>query len=484
MKHRFVVFLSLTVLLAAGFLYAVVKAETGSTRLVILPENVTGDPKAAEGLVVSFDIFTEIGIENNPYEDIHPEAEFDTGVYRSEVTYRADGPVLQYEIIPGNRDYREELSHYLDEKRIYEYTRMGMYGLESGRYHFGLIYNLLHGTLIKKWEEAGKPRILALSDYMDYYPMVEEVYPPGWELRVGFSSHGYASLTEQDSIQDKTISPFEAAMALRELKDFFRIPVLKGEQWIMTENTYNPDPLGTEHFEPKFINTNNDRNIFVTFCSLAENGQPVDTSLIPGGYGIYILPYVSSKENGGRKSYIKTEGLRLFSPLDPNTDVRKLGMSLDGKTLYVIYIKNGEYFVRIIDAETAEVYTDVSLGEDNRTYDSDFNEILFPFEDYFAVWMNPGVVENRRLFVLGRKDDGHMGMVMDIPFTEGIYPSALSFDGTRLAVASTDYYTVQVVVYSKDGLLYQGFFEHSMYVERLDYSYGGSVQRLSIRWSK
>ena len=483
MKHRFVIFLSLTVLLAAGFLYAVVKAETGSTRLVILPENVTGDPKAAEGLVVSFDIFTEIGVKsiNN---DRHPEAEIDIGVFRSEVTYQANSPVLQYEIIPGNWDYREEQREFLDEARWRDCTNRGYYGLSDGNYRRTnpqkYITDLLRGTLKTKWDKAGKPRILVLSDYLDYYPMFEDVYPPGWDI----GEHGYISLIGQDHIQEKTLSSFEAAMAIRELKDFFRIPVLKGDQWTMTENTYYPDPVGTEHFVPIFINTNNDRNIFVTFCSLAQNGQPVDTSLIPGGYGVYILPYVSSEENGGGKSYIKMEGLRLFSPLDPATEVRKLGMSPDGKTLYVIYIKNGEYFARIIDAETAEVYTDVSLGEDKRSYDSDFNEFLFTFENYVAVYFHPGSTADNRLIVLGRNTDGCMGIVLDIPYADGFFPHALSCDGTKLAVADSDYYTVRVAVFSEKGLLYQGSFKHSMLLEKYDYSYLGTMERLSIRWSK
>ncbi len=487
MKHRFILFISLTVLLASGFLYALIEAETGSTRLVILPENVTGDPKAAEGLVVSFDLFTEIG-ERNPYGDRNPAAEIDTGVYRSEVTYGADGPALRYEIIPGNWDYRVEQEHYLDQYDLYEFTRLGAYGPYSG-YSFGrgsewYVYDLLHGTLRTEWEKAGKPKTLVLSDYMEYYSMVEDVYPPGWDFGVGYSTHGYLSMIGQDSTQEESAFSLHAATALRELKEFFRIPVLTGDQWIMKDNIFYPEPVGTEHFVPRFINTNNDRNLFVTFCALAENGQPVDTSQIPGGYGIYILPYVSIEENGGGLSYIQPEGLRLFSPLDTDIEVRKLGMSLDGKTLYVVYIRDGEYFARIIDAETAEVYADVSLGRDNRLYDSDFNESVFPFEEYVAVWNHSGRSEDDRLFVLGRNADGRMGILMETPYNDAYYPMALAFDGEKLATAYTDYYTVQVAVFSEEGLLYHGSFEHSMWFELIDSTYIGSMERLNIRWSR
>ena len=451
---------------------------------MILPENVTGDPKAAEGLVVSFDLFTEIG-ERNPYGNRNPAAEIDTGVYRSEVTYGADGPALRYEIIPGNWDYREEQRLYFDKQEMYDFTRLGAYGLDpvgTNRYNQTMyIHDLLCGDLRSKWEEAGKPKTLVLSDYMDYYPMVENVYPPGWDI--GYTG-GYASFIGQNNGETEYFSSLKAAKAIRALQDFFRIPVLAGDQWTMTDNVFYPEPVGTEHYVPDFINTNNDRNLFVTFCALAENGQPVDTSQIPGGYGIYILPYVSIEENGGGLSYIQPEGLRLFSPLDTDIEVRKLGMSLDGKTLYVIFIRNGEYFARIIDAETAEVYTDVSLGRDNRIYDSDFNESVFPFEEYVAVWNHSGRSEDDRLFVLGRKTDGQFGIVFETPFNYEFYPMALAFDGEKLATAYTDYYTVQVAVFSEEGLLYHGSFEHSMWFELIGPTYIGSMERLNIRWSR
>ena len=53
-----------------------------------------------------------------------------------------------------------------------------------------------------------------------------------------------------------------------------------------------------------------------------KTAKLVDMSHIPGGYGIYILPYVQSEADGFPDTYQCADQLACFFPLDPAVEIR------------------------------------------------------------------------------------------------------------------------------------------------------------------
>lgn len=105
-------------------------------------------------------------------------------------------------------------------------------------------------------------------------------------------------------------------------------------------------------------NTLINRMLFIVNNRTAK-GKMVDTSQINGGYGVYELPidvgYVRRKI--GRKSIVVPDPkplsnqLAMVYPLDEENEYVEMSMSDDHRYLAVFSVKDGKYFVEMVDAD-------------------------------------------------------------------------------------------------------------------------------------
>ena len=87
----------------------------------------------------------------------------------------------------------------------------------------------------------------------------------------------------------------------------------------------------------------------------------MDTSLIPGGYGIYAMNYTAGKvqhqgnaiqtlENGR----LHLDSLQLVYPIDPKEEFLDLCQWSDGKTLLLYTRENNVYYLTVISMDTMQ----------------------------------------------------------------------------------------------------------------------------------
>lgn len=293
----------------------------------------------------------------------------------------------------------------------------------------------------------------------------------------------------------------------RALRDFFRIPMLPN-QYIDIEMGENPEELfeiTTEwdntmdqdmfYMETECVYT--DRNIYLWFDNTTSKGNRVDTSLIPGGYGIYVLPYGPMSQQAGAKpdevNYdLNEDGLRVFCPLQEEDRILHVSLSLAQDRLLVYVDEQGKLLCKVLDANTAEIMQVLDLGKlakeepygkeqyvtmlDNNellreqqfrelrtkganavtpaTYEDDYTYLLFtesyhserPAEDVEIIH-DPQVIATA---LVARQPDGTYAVPIHVAATEveqrvdfgplSSMPYTLNYDGHRLAIAGLSYY--------------------------------------------
>ena len=164
--------------------------------------------------------------------------------------------------------------------------------------------------------------------------------------------------------------------------EFFKIPVLENEVYTLSmEKDANGNVIGYgmasanmgmgsgEGDIPEFNNEEWDNfefnthsyvgggDAYFTFNTHSYNQQVVDTSLIPGGYGIYYFPYDEEKEE------IYPEKLQMVYPLDPKLDVINLTRDVRGENLLLFTMEDAEAYMYVIDIETMILVEKFNLSE-------------------------------------------------------------------------------------------------------------------------
>lgn len=91
-------------------------------------------------------------------------------------------------------------------------------------------------------------------------------------------------------------------------RDFFKIPVIADEQVEISVSkgaggrgiSYGLKSTDSDSFSIRSESALTDDACYFTFTTRTVYGDIVDTNLIPGGYGIYRLPYFDGKTPSGR----------------------------------------------------------------------------------------------------------------------------------------------------------------------------------------
>lgn len=194
-----------------------------------------------------------------------------------------------------------------------------------------------------------------LAEYMDYYSLEGLFDLPG---QIGLMWSEFDTTWVHEIISDDMV---------QQINDFFRIPIL-GDYIVEfsinkheTGNSYGTSYGGgivEDIYKPAFGGVYVNDTCYITFNAVADSGEVADTSLIPGGYGIYQMN-VETNEEG---NLIPGEPfISMVYALDPAEEFYYLYTSDDGKHLY-LHTWIGDSLMRtIIDIETMTCLQKIEL---------------------------------------------------------------------------------------------------------------------------
>ena len=283
---------------------------------------------------------------------------------------------------------------------------------------------------------AGKERSMELDmkQYFKFYPV--DLYMQKGLLQVT------AAATEADHGQRNT--PGTKEYVSSKLNDYFRIPVADGEKMILkVDKTNGSSNVYHRYFGRQFTMSTyaaaTSDAIYFTFNTFAGEGKIVDTSLIPGGYGIYRLPIGQSTGSGKAPENISASDLLIDElsnvlPLNPSVNICDLRLDSREKRLFLYTLEeNDDYWLTVLDLDTMEVLQKLNLSCESEVY-------TWPWcqADDFLVFSTE---QTLLLFTAG--EDGRFEKEFEIPLpseedalfyldTEGSFV----WDGKRLAFSA------------------------------------------------
>ena len=384
MRKSVILFMTMIVLSVAMIVYGCIFVDSRIGEAVLTEETAEGNRAAADGLTVGF--------RADSADDLHwiNSYDYSTGTTessfkRGEMDKTADSLVYDDIRFTG----WSEVPYYTQLR----YDRLD--GLQEKQIH--AFYNKIQQKVkTVGTEEKGEIR---LKDYLDYYPV---------SFRFQFGNKIYNSdnaLTglkvydERNMLSPESGASYEADVDLyTAFNNLFRIPVIDNEyqQYKVSgvehydcetslgyktdikkpsgagEDFYEFDPIiviqeentmdGRDWSHPDLSSEYNLKNrmLFIVNNRTAK-GASVDVSRIADGYGIYELPIEvasSATVMKGRRSWTVpdpkplTDQISMVYALDEDAEYVEMSLSGDHRYLAVFSVKDGAYFVELIDADT------------------------------------------------------------------------------------------------------------------------------------
>ncbi len=307
--------------------------------------------------------------------------------------------------------------------------------------------------------DAENIRQIHVADYYQYYPISGTLNLPGLK-EVKWDDTYYAVL-KQTNLDEEYKHIIDTMNAFQ---DYFKIPVLSNDTMEIqvrvnsqgdvtsTRTGYGTDTLYS--IETESVVTED--TCYFTFGTRSRNGQYVDTSLIPGGYGIYALPF--------SKDGVLLDQMSTAYPLNPSTQIESMKLSSDHSHLLLFTEETDGYYFTEIKLETMEIIQKLNLN-----VNTFYGHMLHVTDDYFAFYgSDSSDVSGYRVF--SRDESGQFKYDFLIPSPKGeerdyfnFYSEAtFAYDGERAALTGTAVSTSHwssaftVAVYDKTGMLYCG----------------------------
>ena len=384
-----------------------------------------------------------------------------------------------------NTDTGVHLESYLEYGLDYEKDAEEQQGL-------GKAFKQLADT-IGPGEEA--ETTVYVKDYFDYYPLSMSVDIGGRFFN--FTESEYLQYCP-DGEAVVELSPEYDVELFAHLRQFFRIPVLPDQTVSISIGKHTNGHIGSmgsgsTDSDCFYMNTHSvvtPGMCYFTFSPLSEQGKLMDLSLIPGGYGLYALPWTA--EGGVYGDTVQAHGdqLAMVYPLSTEAEILLLQLSDDGSALLLHTKENDRYILTVIDLATMTTRQKLDVcawpEEDHGlgVYGSQTDGTR-----YFAAM--PGY-ENFYLLV---EENGQYTVKFSHPWDNELnmhhYFTDLCWNGETLAIGYSSHYRqgfpVQfgVAVYDADALLYTGTYGTSLHTGTAEnfYSYYCQpAQAMQLRW--
>ena len=292
--------------------------------------------------------------------------------------------------------------------------------------------------------------------YLEYYPLEGQIDLPGYQ-------------TVFSEIQPWMQDSEEIA---RRFNDFFKIPVY-GEfsaefeiNKTSSSSTYGAKPY--IDYYPSFTGVATENVCYFTFDPVTEKGGVVDTGHIPGGYGIYSLPYEGNQLDFDR--------LKMVFALDPTQRYEGMSLSGDGKRIRLLTWQGENLMLTVIDIASLKQVQSVKLLTANEEVYLD----VIPYDDFILIMENRYHSDQDVVIVWEELSDGSFRCAIKADvgyevFPEGgklylfsWYENAVDYKDGKLVVIknrlirdeqfyrNSNYCDIYVVVYDASGMRYAG----------------------------
>lgn len=342
---------------AASFTFAAVRGQMADCR--ITEKTIVGDAAAAAGLSASFGM----GLQNQLYwRNVFTYGGADDGADVQETAFSRKNPFpadkkgpVPYVRLTGYMTSGNALDDILTDPAEGYPIRQEL--LAQVRQEFFTAGAAERVQEIKRALPADgeTTQDLKLKDLFRYYPI---------EGDLTGTSIWAASL-------DNAVYASEDSVKLgQDLNHFLRIPIPETESSGFSVGKYPDGSLNfnyyqgkencsqqEDHFDFCSIACSTPDAVYFTFDTHTDDGDVVDTSLIPGGYGIYRLPYDREKE------IFLSGKLEMVYALDPKKQYTDIYASPDGAKLFLVSqaarlaavgVKEVQATAEIIDVRTMQ----------------------------------------------------------------------------------------------------------------------------------
>ncbi len=334
MRKTLALFLALIIALISAYSLAFTAVNKEKDNVIISEKYIYGDKSYAENVDVKFKaLYSENLLWDIKYDIASGKAETDFSIYKNR--------------IPREFEHTNEL-------RLYSNLHYSSYGnIPVNNKGIDRAFLELAKTATP-YVDAKK--VIYISDYTDYYPVTVDASLENFYLDSSFHSQLRENETE----------------LIKAIEDFFKIPVQKDHRIQISlqidENgniTHTGTATATEEdtYEGFSFYANSvvtDKECFIYFYDRSEYGEKADTSEIPGGYGIYRLPYSST----GTYVTFDTENLKNVFPLKNGESIYQIELSADKKELYMMSQKNNVIHLTVIDAKTYKEKSKVIISDE------------------------------------------------------------------------------------------------------------------------
>lgn len=381
-----------------------------SDDVTVTRQTLYGDPAAAEGV--------NILVRNHYEQYLMWETSLTLGVNavpETEFTFSNDRISL-----PGETVYTGVKFNSLTNVFVFDNKRLPE---TAGEKYTSLVEALTNAVEAVPVGEK-KSFTVDLSEYLEYYPLEGQIILPG--ITVRFSEFEY--WTE------------DSAETARKFNDFFKIPVdttFSVEYEI--DKRYSGSSYGAYIESNYHINAEGTATAdacYFTFNTVMEDGQIADTSLIPGGYGIYRLPY--EKDVG-----VDMDNLEMVYALDPAEKFDSLSLSKDGKRLRLHTWKGEDLMLTVIDIATMTQVQKVKLLTD--TENSYYNVVSY--DDFVLIEENRYNSDSLdRIMVWEELADGTYSQAISAPINAEVFPEGANLNLFYQYENAVDYADGKLVV--------------------------------------
>lgn len=449
MKRLVILFLA--VLLAVSAVLASALALGSTQEQVVYQEAViSGDSAAADGLRLSL---LSYGSREHPrWATDYFFGSPDTS--QTDFRFRTVIPVQSY----PDSEYRgvvlNSIGDYFGMDHLSDIFRLET---QSGS---DKVFSGLLGAYQQLYNETPEGELtntyLRIRDYCQYYPLAGtmELASGGYHWNVYSDSSYYALGTE----------------SARVFNEYFRIPVLE-DDWIqivvdkrksgssMESVDVSESRKGSDVFRLTSVGICFENTAYFTFNPLTEQGNVVDTSLIPGGYGLYGYAY---NDRGERDA----NSLTTLCPLDPTFEPYDMTVDKENRNLLYFSVKDGNRYLTVISLDTMEILQTVCILE-NLKDGWQFHKLLdncvvaVSEKNGISLWEKntQGVFEYRFTAAMDGEEK-----VFDL------YEGEYAFDGHRLAIVQREVLSAQlpgacgflVNIYTEEGCAYRGSYNSSL----------------------
>ena len=410
MKKSIIIFVMAVLLSVVAVAYGWAFVDSRIGRVTLTEETIWGDRSAADGLTAGFraDSADNLHWVNSfDYSTLKTESSFKRGEMTETVDpslyddYRFTG----WSTVPFSTRLKCDRLEGLQEKKIQAfYNRIQHRVMETGaeeegrirlcdyldyypvsfRFQFGTkIFNSDRAlTGLKVYDERNMlspENISAYDDELDLYeafnnmfkiPVIENEYQ---EYKVSKienydykTSLGYNTDIEKPLGKGEDFYEFDPIITIQEEN------IMDGKKWV------HPDLSGGSSYEAgvgsekgsqsdeayvrrKASEYNLKNRMLFIVNNRTAKGVPVDVSRISGGYGVYELPIevtaTATVKRGRRSSILPSpkplsDELAMVYPLDEEAEYVEMSLSGDHRYLAVFSVKEGSYFVDLIDADS------------------------------------------------------------------------------------------------------------------------------------